>query len=101
MYKRFNRILEHKNLNREELDTRISLSRRDHDKLVETWEIAENPTPCSILETAYEREINTGNFYRTLTVITNLSDDVIQTFSDLMDQDQGHVNRISNLMKKL
>ncbi len=100
-YKRFNRILENKTLNREELDTRISIARKDHDKLVETREMLKNPTPRFILETAYEREINTGNLYRTLTAFTNLSDDIIQTFSDLMDQEQGHANRISNLLKKL
>jgi len=76
------------------------LPREDHDRLVEARVLPDNPTPRMVLEAAYEREVHTGGLYRTMITLTNLPDDIVRTFSELMDQEQGHANRIQSLMRK-
>lgn len=99
-YNKFNKILEDYKLSRAELDARIAIPREDHDRLVEARVLPDYPTPRMVLEAAYEREVHTGGLYRTMITLTNLPDDIVRTFSELMDQEQGHANRIQSLMRK-
>ncbi|MCD6398268.1 MAG: ferritin family protein [Spirochaetaceae bacterium] len=98
-YNRLNRLLENTKLTEEELNLKVQIKNSDYEMLIGTRSIPENPTALSILETAYQREVNTGNVYRTLISFTNLTDDLIETFSDLVNQEKGHANRIESIMK--
>jgi len=99
-YNRLNRLLENTKLTEEELNLKVQIKNSDYEMLIGSKNIPENPTAISILETAYQREVNTGNVYRTLISFTNLTDDLIETFSDLVNQEKGHANRIESIMKK-
>ena len=99
-YNRLNKLLENTKLTVEELNLKIHIKKSDHDMLVSTRKIPENPTALSILEAAYQREKNTESVYRTLISITDLSTDLIETFTDLVNQEKGHANRIKSIMKK-
>jgi len=88
-YNRLNKLLEDTKLTEEELNIKVQIKDSDHEMLIGTRSIPENPTALSILETAYQREVNTGNVYRTLISFTNLTDDLIETFSDLVNQEKG------------
>ncbi len=98
-YNRINKLLENTKLTEEEMDLKVQIKDSDHEMLIATREIPENPTPLSILETAYQREVNTESVYRTLISITNLSEDVIEIFTDLVNQEKGHANRIKGIIK--
>lgn len=99
-YNRINKILENTKLTEEELNVKIQIKESDHEMLVATRKIPENPTALSILEAAYQREKNTESVYRTLISITDLSNELIETFTDLVNQEKGHANRIESIMKK-
>ena len=99
-YNRLNKLLEDTKLTEEELNFKIQIKESDHDMLVSTRKIPENPTAIAILEAAYQREKNTERVYRTLISITDLSTDLIETFTDLVNQEKGHANRIESIMKK-
>jgi len=99
-YNRLNKLLEDTKLTEEELNFKIQIKESDHDMLVSTRKIPENPTAIAILEAAYQREKNTESVYRTLISITDLSTDLIETFTDLVNQEKGHANRIESIMKK-
>lgn len=99
-YNRLNKILGDTKLTEEELNFKIQIKESDHEMLVSTREIPENPTALSILEAAYQREKNTESVYRTLISITDLSNVLIETFTDLVNQEKGHANRIESIMKK-
>lgn len=98
-YNRINKILENTKLTENEMNLKIKIKQSDHDMLVETREIPENPTALSILEAAYQREIKTESIYRTLISITDLSSDLIEIFTDLVNQERGHATRIANMKK--
>jgi len=99
-YNRLNKLLENTKLTEEELKFKIQIKESDHEMLVATRKIPNNPTVISILETAYKREKNTESVYRTLISITDLNTDLIETFTDLVNQEKGHANRIESIMKK-
>jgi rubrerythrin len=99
-YNRLNKLLENTKLTEEELNKKIQIKESDHDMLVSTRKIPSNPTALAILEAAYQREKNTESIYRTLISITDLSTDLIETFTDLVNQEKGHANRIESIMKK-
>jgi rubrerythrin len=98
-YNRINKLLEDNKLTEEEMNLKIQIKESDHDMLIVTRKIPENQTALSILEAAYQREKNTESVYRTLISITNLTTDLIQTFTDLVNQERGHANRIKSIMK--
>ncbi len=100
-YNRINKILEDYKLSRDELEARVQIREEDHNMLIETREIPEDPTAQAILERAYDREVRTGNMYRRLLTFTDLADDVIRTLEDLAEQEAGHASRIKALMGKL
>ena len=97
-YNRINALLEKSTLSKEDLAKKIQIKNEDYDHLVSTREIPENPTPLSLLETAYQREVRTESVYRTLLSFTDLAEEVVETFSDLMAQEKGHASRISSIM---
>ncbi len=98
-YNRINKLLENTKLSEEEMNIKVQIKESDHDMLISTRKIPENPTALSILEAAYQREVNTESVYRTLISITNLTEDVIETFTDLVNQEKGHASRIMSIMK--
>jgi len=100
-YNRMNQFLEENKLTKEELDEQVRVAKSDHAMLIETREIPEHPTSLAILERAYDREVHTGNMYRTLLAYTNLSADLVATFEDLVDQEEGHAKRIDSLIRKI
>lgn len=99
-YNRINTLLEKASLTAEEMNKKVQIKREDYDSLVASKEIPENPAPLSILEAAYQRELRTESVYRSLLSFTDLADDIIDTFSELVAQEKGHASRISAMMKK-
>ena len=97
-YNRINRLLEETRLNSRELDTIVSVRQSDYDSLIANRAIPKNPTALTILQEAYEREVNTESVYRSLISITDLHDEIIQVFTDLMNQEKGHAKRIKGMM---
>ena len=100
-YNRICRLLEETEMTESDLSSAVSISREDYDFLVTTRALPKDPTPRWILETAFEREKSTGNVYRTLLSFTNLSEDVIEVFSDLILQEEGHAGKIKRKLDKL
>ncbi len=99
-YNRINKLLEDTKLTEEEMSVKVQIKESDHNMLISTRKIPENPTALSILEAAFQREKNTESVYRTLISMTNLTEDLIETFTDLVNQEKGHANRIESIMKK-
>ena len=98
-FNRINKLLENTKLTVEEMNLKIHIKESDHDMLISTREIPKNPTAISILEAAYQREVNTESVYRTLISVTDLSKDIIDIFTDLVNQEKGHASRIKSIMK--
>lgn len=82
-----------------DMDKIIQIKNEDIDHLVATKDLPVNPTTLTILETAYNRELRTESIYRTMLSFTNLADDIVETFSMLMAQENGHASRIKSIMK--
>ena len=99
-FNRINTLLENSSLTPEMMSARIGIASEDHEMLVATRTLPENPTPVAILTTALQREVNTRNVYKTLITITDLTGDIINTFEELAQQEEGHANRIRSLIKK-
>lgn len=99
-FNRINKLLENTKLTEEELNLKVQIKESDHNMLIATRIIPENPTAMAILEAAYQREKNTESVYRTLISLTDLSNDLIETFTDLVNQEKGHANRIESILKK-
>lgn len=75
---------------------------REHlDKLIQNREIPEAADEHVVLGIALEREEHTRDFYRQVSTMTNLSQDVIDLFFMLFKQESGHVTRISHKIEKL
>ena len=100
-YNRINKLLENTKLTEKEMNIKVQIKESDHKMLIASREIPENPTSLSILEAAYQREVNTGSVYRTLISITDLSNDIIEIFTDLVNQEKGHANRIKSIMNNI
>jgi len=100
-YNRICRLLEAARLPQEELSALVSLSAGDYEFLVTTRTMPEAPDVRWILETALAREISTGSVYRALLSFTNLSEDVIKLFSDLVLQEEGHAGIIRRKLERL
>ncbi len=99
-FNRINTLLEKNTLSKDAMDKKIQIKKEDYEYLVSTRELPDDATSLSILETAYEREVKTESVYRTLLSFTDLSDDVVEVFSDLMLQEKGHAGRIKSIMKQ-
>ncbi len=97
-YNRIMTLLENTKITQEEMNLRVQIKKEDHKILVETRKIPDNPTTLMILETAYQREINTESIYRTLISITDLPDSIVRLFTDLVNQEKGHANRIKSMI---
>lgn len=75
---------------------------REHlDKLIQNREIPEGADEHEVLAIALEREEHTRDFYRQVSTMTNLSQDVIDLFVMLFKQESGHVTRISRKIENL
>ncbi|RKX83276.1 MAG: hypothetical protein DRP58_09045 [Spirochaetes bacterium] len=98
-YNRINKLLENTKLTQEELNLKVQIKESDHTMLIATREIPKNPTALSILEAAYQREVNTQSVYQSLVSITDIAKDIIDIFTDLENQEKGHANRIKSIMK--
>ncbi len=81
-----------------DMDQIIQIKNEDIEHLVATKDLPVDPTTLMILETAYNRELRTESIYRTLLSFTNLSKDIIETFSMLVAQESGHAIRIKSII---
>lgn len=77
----------------------MSIKNEDYDFLVSTRDIPDNPDVLTVLKTAYEREVRTEGIYRTLLSFTDLVQEIVDMFTDLMAQEKGHASRIDSIMK--
>ena len=78
-----------------------NFSRESLDRLIQNRQVTDGAAEKEVLETALEREEHTRDFYRQISTMTNLSDDVIDIFTMLFNQESGHVKRISSKLKSL
>lgn len=91
-------LLEKGHLTSIDMDHVIQIKKEDINHLVATKDLPADPTPLSILETAYNRELRTESIYRTLLSFTDLAKNIIDTFSMLVAQEKGHATRIKSIM---
>ena len=99
-YNRLNNLLEGFKVSEEDLKVKVQMAKVHYETLVATRVMPDNPTVQDLLEIAYKREVDTKAVYNSLTTITNLTEDVVKVFEDLMFQEEGHALRILSLMRK-
>ena len=99
-YNRLNNLLEGFKVSEEDLKVKVQMAKVHYETLVATRVMPDNPTVQDLLEIAYKREVDTKAVYNSLTTITNLTEDVVKVFEDLMFQEEGHALRILSLMGK-
>ena len=71
------------------------------DRLIQNRDIPPGANEMQVLKTALEREEHTRDFYRQVSTMTNLDEDVIELFVMLFKQETGHVSRITHMIEKL
>lgn len=98
-YNRLNKLLDGIAVGEEELKKRIKIEKIHYETLVVTRTVPAEPTPLQFLEIALEREEETKDVYTGLAIITDLTGEVVLVFEQLMNQEEGHILRIRNLMK--
>ena len=69
--------------------------------LINNQEIPPTATSKEVLEIALGRENNTKDFYRQVSLLTNIDQEVIDIFQMLYEQESGHVTRIEKLIEKI
>lgn len=94
-------LLYEKSLQPAELNKKHNLSRDLLDRIVQTAEIKENSSTLEILKIALERENNTKDYYAMLLTSTNIDENIVEIFSDLRAQEEGHARKIKQRMEKL
>lgn len=71
------------------------------EQLIVNREIPAEASEVDVLSIALEREKNTRDFYRRVSMITNLESNVIDVFEKLFEQESGHVTRIYKKLEKM
>lgn len=99
-YNRLNKLLEGAKASEADLNQKVKIAKAHYETLVATRQMPDNPTVADILEIAYQREVDTRAVYNSLVTMTDLSEDILEVFKDLMLQEEGHANRIKSLMQK-
>ena len=99
-YNRLNKLLEGAKASEADLNQKVQIAKAHYETLVATRQMPDNPTVADILEIAYQREVDTRAVYNSLVTMTDLSEDILEVFQDLMLQEEGHANRIKSLMQK-
>ncbi len=94
-------LLNEKSLQPAELNKTHKLSRDLLDRIVQTAEIKENSSTLEILKIALERENNTKEYYAMLLTLSNIDENIVDIFSDLQAQEEGHARKIKQRMGKL
>jgi rubrerythrin len=98
-YNRINALLDNSVLTDKEMAKKIQIENQDYNDLIKLKNFPADSTPLSILQMAHSREIKTENVYKTLLSFTDLTDDIIKTFSDLAKQEEGHALKLEHLIK--
>ncbi|MBN2658173.1 MAG: hypothetical protein JXR86_14025 [Spirochaetales bacterium] len=99
-YNRLNQLLEGIKASEEEMNKKVQIAKVHYETLVATRQMPDEPTVADILEIAYQREVDTKAVYTSLSTITDLSEEILKVFTELMNQEEGHAARIKGLMKK-
>lgn len=71
------------------------------EQLIMNREIPNDASEVDVLSIALEREKNTRDFYRRVSMITNLDANVVDVFDKLFEQESGHVTRIYKKLEKI
>lgn len=98
---RLKHLLDMPSVTEEQLRKQVSFDTAEYQRVVASGHIEPDTTARAILEQALARERATANSYTMLVSITDLSADVIDLFSYLSKQEQGHVTKIRNKIEGL
>ncbi len=71
------------------------------EQLIDNRTIPDDASEVDVLSIALEREKNTRDFYRRVSMITNLDANVVDVFEKLFEQESGHVTRIYKKLEKM
>ena len=82
-------------------DSYTTVSPEAVDILIENKSVPTKASEEDVLKIALEREEATKDFYRSIATLTNIDSSLVETFNMLMDQESGHVIKVSNMLKKL
>lgn len=80
----------------DELGRRVSVDTAGYRKIIKSERIAAGESAERILKRALAREKTTAATYRTLAAMTDLGPDVVELFTYLTRQEEGHVTSIKN-----
>jgi len=100
-FQRLSRLLESEGGLAETLDQRIQTGVNLSSRVVPTMNITPESTPGEILRVALQREERTRDQYRTFISMTGSDPKVIELFSELVEQEEGHARRVRLLLDRL
>lgn len=98
---RLKHLLDKPSVTAEELHKQVSFDTAEYRRVIASGRIGPDAKARAILEQALARERATASSYGMLVSITDLSGDVIDLFSYLAKQEQGHVTTIGNRIGRL
>lgn len=100
-YNHLRSLINKGNLTADELDAKLLLKEETLSQFVNTDKIEKGFSGKQILEIALDREKKTEQLYAMFMTLTDINVKVLKIFTDLRNQEKGHVEKISARLKKL
>lgn len=98
---RLKKLIDEAVVSPEQLKKTIDIDTTVMDRIVGTKEISGDAAAMDVLKVALERELNTEQTYAMLMSMTQMEEDVLEAFSDLRKQEEGHAAKIRKRIEKL
>ena len=93
-------LLNDETLPAEDLIPLVDIDTSIFDRIIQTLNIPVQVTPLDIINLALEREVNTLKSFKLLVTIPALNQKITQAFSELIELEQGQVQRIKERIGK-
>ncbi len=100
-YNHLRSLINKGDLTAKELDAKLLLKEETLSQFVHTDKIESDFSAKQILEIALKREKKTEELYAMFMTLTDINVKVLKIFTDLRNQEKGHVEKISARLKKL
>ena len=99
-YNHLRGLINRGDLTSEELDAKLMLKEETLTQFINTDKIEEGFSGKQILEIALDREKKTEQLYAMFMTFSDINVKVLEIFTDLRNQEKGHVNKITSRLKK-
>ena len=100
-YNHLRSLINKGHLTEEELDAKLMLKEDTLSQYVNTDKIEAGFSGKQILEIALDREKKTEQLYAMFMTFSDINIKVLEIFTDLRNQEKGHVNKITARLKKM